>query len=89
MVHDPDFQPIRGRENLSAPPKLESRPTCRDWNRTPLKTEQTRISRTRFFHATKFLGCTRKMMKIINEVFLTGSAIISKTTQPTELKITS
>ena len=29
------------------------------------------------------------MMKIINDVFLTGSAIISKTTQPTELKITS
>ena len=33
MVHDPDFRPIRGRENLSAPPKLESRPTCRDWDR--------------------------------------------------------
>ena len=33
MVHDPDFRPMRGRENLSAPPKLESRPTCRDWNR--------------------------------------------------------
>ena len=33
MVQDPDFRPIRGRENLSAPPKLESRPTCRDWNR--------------------------------------------------------
>ena len=29
------------------------------------------------------------MMKIINEVFLTGSAIISKTTQRTELKIIS
>ena len=33
MVHDPYFRPIRGRENLSDPPKLESRPTCRDWNR--------------------------------------------------------
>ena len=33
MVHDPDFRPIRGRENLSAPPKLESRPPCRDWDR--------------------------------------------------------
>ena len=33
MVHDPDFRPIRGRENLSALAKLESRPTCRDWNR--------------------------------------------------------
>ena len=37
MVHDPDFRPIRGRENLSAPPKLESRPTCRDWNRDVLE----------------------------------------------------
>ena len=27
MVHDPDLWPIRERENLSAPPKLESRPT--------------------------------------------------------------
>ena len=26
MVHDADFRPIRGRENLSAPPMLESRP---------------------------------------------------------------
>ena len=32
MVHDLDFRPIRGRENLSAPPKLESRPTCHDWD---------------------------------------------------------
>ena len=29
------------------------------------------------------------MMKINNDVFLTGSVIISKSTQPTELKITS
>ena len=29
------------------------------------------------------------MMKINNDVFLTGSAIISKTIQPTELKIIS
>ena len=29
------------------------------------------------------------MMKINNDVFLTGSAIISKTIQPTELEITS
>ena len=30
MGHDPDFRPIRGRGNMSAPSKLESRPTCRD-----------------------------------------------------------
>ena len=29
MVHDADFRPIRGRENLSAPPMLESRPHFR------------------------------------------------------------
>ena len=33
MVHDPYFRPIRGRENVSAPPKLESRLSCHDWDR--------------------------------------------------------
>ena len=29
----PRFSANQRGENLSAPPKLESRPTCRDWNR--------------------------------------------------------